>query len=564
MSFLKPDPPQPPDPIRTAAGATATNIGTAVANQQMNNINQVTPQGALTYSQTGTYTYNDPTTGQTYHIPLTTATQSLSPDQQNLQTLGMQSQTNLAGLAAQQSGQLQNLLGSPFNPYTGSAGTPATAAHPSTTFNAQAYLAAYPDVAQAAAQSGADPATFALQHYQNFGAGEGRNAGFPMVGGTAATPATPAAPASGDINLLTGLPYAQTGFADVGGQQRYLGDAGAITRDYGPADNFSADRQRVEESLYGRIDPQLQRDRQALETRLQDQGIRYGSAAYNQAMDDWNRQSTDARLAVTAAGGQEQQRMMDMAAKRAGFQNAAQLQQFQEYQQRGMFANQAQAQDYQQAALRGQFANAGLVQNFARNQAVYSAENQARAQSLAEQYAQRNQPINEISALMSGSQVKDPSFITTGRENIATTDYAGLVNNAFSQNLQNYQIQSNNANQLIGGLFGAIAGAGKGMASDRRIKENIHKIGTIFAPGAVSDVDSDEPGRRAAYVRDVDQDEQKKLPIYEYSFKADPTSTRHIGPMAQDVEKLDKEAVFTRNGVKHIDKTRLGSILKVA
>ena len=540
MSFLKPDPPQPPDPIRTAAGATATNVGTAIANQQMNNINQITPQGALTYSQTGTYTYNDPTTGSSYQIPLTTATQSLSPDQQNLQSLGMQSQTNLAGLAAQQSGALQGTLGIPFDPSKGN-------------FNAQAYLQQRPDVMAYAQATGQDPATFAAQHYQQFGQYESPNAGF-----------SGAAPAQGDINLLTGQPYAQTGFADVGGQQRYLGDAGAITRDYGPADNFSADRQRVEESLYGRIDPQLQRDRQALETRLQDQGIRYGSAAYNQAMDDWNRQSTDARLAVTAAGGQEQQRMMDMAAKRAGFQNAAQLQQFQEYQQRGMFANQAQAQDYQQAALRGQFANAGLVQNFARNQAVYSAENQARAQSLAEQYAQRNQPINEISALMSGSQVKDPSFITTGRENIATTDYAGLVNNAFSQNLQNYQIQSNNANQLIGGLFGAIAGAGKGMASDRRIKENIHKIGTIFAPGAVSDVDSDEPGRRAAYVRDVDQDEQKTLPIYEYSFKADPTSTRHVGPMAQDVEKLDKEAVFTRNGVKHIDKTRLGSILKVA
>jgi len=540
MSFLKPDPPQPPDPIRTAAGATATNVGTAVANQQMNNINQVTPQGALTYSQTGTFDWNDPTTGQTYHIPLSTATQSLSPDQQNLQSLGMQSQTNLAELAAQQSGALQGTLGIPFDPSKGN-------------FNAQAYLQQRPDVMAYAQATGQDPATFAAQHYQQFGQYESPNAGF-----------SGAAPAQGDINLLTGQPYAQTSFADVGGQQRYLGDAGAITRDYGPADNFSADRQRVEESLYGRIDPQLQRDRQALETRLQDQGIRYGSAAYNQAMDDWNRQSTDARLAVTAAGGQEQQRMMDMAAKRAGFQNAAQLQQFQEFQQRGMFANQAQSQDYQQAALRGQFANAGLAQNFARNQAVYGAENQARAQSLAEQYAQRNQPINEISALMSGSQVKDPSFVTTGRENIATTDYAGLVNNAFSQNLQNYQIQSNNANQLIGGLFGAIAGAGKGMASDRRIKENIHKIGTIFAPGAVSDVDSDEPGRRAAYVRDVDQDEQKTLPIYEYSFKADPTSTRRVGPMAQDVEKLDKEAVFTRNGVKHIDKTRLGSILKVA
>ena len=93
------------------------------------------------------------------------------------------------------------------------------------------------------------------------------------------------------------------GIADVGGQQRGLGDAGGITRDYGPADNFSADRGRVEEALYGRINPQLARDRQALETRLQDQGIRYGSQAYNQAMDDWNRQSTDARLAVTQQAG---------------------------------------------------------------------------------------------------------------------------------------------------------------------------------------------------------------------------------------------------------------------
>ena len=320
MSFLKPDPPQPPDPIRTAAGATATNVGTAVANAQLNNVNQVTPQGALTYSQTGTFQWNDPTTGQTYNIPLSTATQSLSPDQQNLQRLGMQSQTNLAGLASQQSGQLQNLLGTPFNPAQGTAGT---APRQSGTFNAQAYLDAYPDVAAAAASSGMNPSAYAAGHYQIFGQNEGRTAGFPTIPGT---PGTGPAPAAGNTALFRSFPYAATEFANVGGQQRALGDAGAITRDYGPADSFSADRQRVEESLYGRINPQLARDRQALETRLQDQGIRYGSQAYNQAMDDWNRQSTDARLAVTAAGGQEQQRMTDMAAKRAGFQNAAQLQ----------------------------------------------------------------------------------------------------------------------------------------------------------------------------------------------------------------------------------------------
>ena len=43
-----------------------------------------------------------------------------------------------------------------------------------------------------------------------------------------------------------------------------------------------------------------------IEQRLSDQGIRYGSTAYTQAMDDYNRQSNDMRLAVTAAGGQEQ------------------------------------------------------------------------------------------------------------------------------------------------------------------------------------------------------------------------------------------------------------------
>jgi Chaperone of endosialidase len=599
MSFLKPDPPQPPDPIRTAAGATATNVGTAVANQQMNNINQITPQGALTYNQTGTFDWTDPTTQSVYHIPLTTATQSLSPGQANLQNIGLQSQTNLANLAAQQSGSLQNLLGTSFNPSTGNPGAwdpyAYMAANPDVAefarthgaetqqnFNAAGYLRANPDVAAWGGDpwqhwneygrgegrefyelQGADPNTFALQHYNQFGRDEGRQGTFGASG---------PAPDRGDINLLTGIPYAQGTYADVGGQQRSIGDygrqqgtfgeAGDITRTYGPADNFSADRGRVEEALYGRISPQLARDRQALETRLQDQGIRYGSQAYNQAMDDWNRQSTDARLAVTQTAGAEQQRMMEMAAQRAGFQNAAQqqaytqalgrgqfanqaqAQQFQEMLQHGQFANQAQASDYQQAALRAQFANSAIAQNAARNQGIFNAQNQQRATSLAEQYAQRNQPINEISALMSGSQVKDPSFLARPNDQIATTDYAGLVNNRFNQDMQNYQAQSNNVNQLIGGLFGAIAGAGKGIASDRRVKEDVDRIGTIFAAGP---------------------DDAKDLPIYEYKYKGKfDDGARHVGPMAQDVEKIDKEAVFTRKGVKHIKPTRLGSILKVA
>ncbi len=40
--------PEAPDPKQTASAQTATNIGTAVANNVMGNANQVTPDGNLT------------------------------------------------------------------------------------------------------------------------------------------------------------------------------------------------------------------------------------------------------------------------------------------------------------------------------------------------------------------------------------------------------------------------------------------------------------------------------------------------------------------------------------
>jgi len=537
MSFG--DPPAPPDPIRTASAATATNVSTSVANAFLNNINQNTPEGSLRYDPTDTYSWNDPTTGQTYSIPRFTATQILSPQQQGIRDQTVGAQTNLATMANQQSGNLQRLMSQPFN-----AGN---------SFDAQAYLRAYPDVAAAAASSGMDPADYAQQHYQAYGQNEGRTAG--------------STPSRGDVDLLNQVPYAQSTFADVGGPQRDLGfygqqqfgfgDAGQIQRDYGPND-FSADRSRVEESMFQRMDPQLQRDRASMEARLKDQGLQPDSPAYQAAMDTFNRQLTDTRLGIVAQGGQDQKLQADMAAQRAGFANAAQqqayqqalgrgtfanqaqAQQFQEMLQAGTFANQAQKDAFQQAATRGEFANTAAVQNLARNQAILNAQNQQRSQFMAEQYQQRNQPINEITALLSGSQVSGPNFVNTPQQNIPTTDIAGLINNRFSQDLDVYKQQSANFNSLMGGIFGMMGGLAR---SDRRAKENIDKVGTVFAAGP---------------------DGEKPLPVYEYSFKDDPTSTRHVGPMAQDVEKIDPKAVTTRSGTKYIDRTRLGSILKVA
>jgi hypothetical protein len=66
------------------------------------------------------------------------------------------------------------------------------------------------------------------------------------------------------------------------------------------------------------------------------------------------------------------------------------------------------------------------------------------------------------------------------------------------------------------------------------------------------------------FAADVDHDE-KKLPIYSYAYKDDPTSTRHIGPMAQDVEKIVPDAVTSIGGRKHIYPDRvMGSILRAA
>ncbi len=61
--------PKAPDPKETAAAQTGTNIGTAIANQTLGNVNQVTPDGALTYSQTGMTKWTDPTSGKIYDLP---------------------------------------------------------------------------------------------------------------------------------------------------------------------------------------------------------------------------------------------------------------------------------------------------------------------------------------------------------------------------------------------------------------------------------------------------------------------------------------------------------------
>jgi hypothetical protein len=142
---------------------------------------------------------------------------------------------------------------------------------------------------------------------------------------------------------------------------------------------------------------------------------------------------------------------------------------------------------------------------------------------------------------LSGSQVQNPNWLNSPSSQIATTDIGGLINQNFAQQQGNYQTAMNSWNSTMGGLLGLGAGALK--MSDERVKENIVPMGSVFAAG--------EDGER------------KKLPISEWSYKGDPE--RHVGPMAQDVERVDPRAVTERKGVKHIYPAKvMGSILRAA
>lgn len=232
-----------------------------------------------------------------------------------------------------------------------------------------------------------------------------------------------------------------------------IGDAGGITRSYG-----IADRGRVEDAIYSRLEPRLAQDRASVENRLRQQGITPGSSAWDREMNTSNQAATDARMQAVLAGGQEQSRMTGLFADRAGFQNAAQQQQFGQNVLGREMGNSAIQQN-----LQGQMATAGF--NNASAMDAWRAQEAQRAASIGEAYQQRNQPINEISALLGGSQLQAPNFMNGPGLNMPTTDVAGITQSAYNQQLAAWQQnQAAQGSMLsgLGGLFGGI-GAMKGL-----------------------------------------------------------------------------------------------------
>ncbi|MBX4950236.1 tail fiber domain-containing protein [Rhizobium binae] len=141
---------------------------------------------------------------------------------------------------------------------------------------------------------------------------------------------------------------------------------------------------------------------------------------------------------------------------------------------------------------------------------------------------ERNQPLNEISALMSGSQVHQPNYVNTPTTELPTVDQAGLINQNFNQKMGLYNQQLAQSNAAMGGLFGLGGTLLGGWAkSDRRLKEDISRVGTL----------------------------DNGLPIYAFRYKAG--GPMQVGLMSDDVRKTHPDAVFEHaDGFDRVDYER--------
>lgn len=413
-----------PDPYATARAQTNSNVSTAIANTALSNANETGPLGSVRYNQTGTYKLSEP---------------------------------------------VLDANGAPVNNRRWVSDDPSAAL-------------------QAAAPGSLVPS---YETGANGGPGMG-------VGHWVEDPST----TTREIPLwerITTLSPEQQALYDKTNtvQQKFLdianSQAGRLESSLGTPLNFdnvpdytkgvlakllsddgSASRGRVEDALTQRLNPQLERDRAALENQLVNQGFTRGTEAFQNELDSANRQSNDARLGVIAAGGQEQA--------------------------------------LQQQLMMQQLAAAGT----------------SRDRSIQELMAQRNAPINEISALLGQSQVSMPQFSPYQAGTIANTPVGDYVYKSADITQRNDAAASKAASESNAGLFKMGSSAMSMLPalfalSDRRAKTGIRPAGTL----------------------------RNGLPLYVYRYRGD--DEEQLGLMADEVEALRPEAVREIDGLKHVN-----------
>jgi len=169
-----------------------------------------------------------------------------------------------------------------------------------------------------------------------------------------------------------------------------------------------------------RLAPQLERQQKSLDTQLANQGIMRGSEAYEQAQQDLAMKQNDLLNQAALSGQSVQQNLFGQSLQAGQFGNTAQQQ---------MLAN--------------QLSQANL-------------QNQARGQGFQELAYQRNEPINTLNAVRSGSQVTTPNQFYVNAPQQATTtgaDYMSAAQATGNANIANANAQNAYQNAMMSGFF---------------------------------------------------------------------------------------------------------------
>jgi hypothetical protein len=289
-----------------------------------------------------------------------------------------------------------------------------------------------------------------------------------------------------------------------------------VNQGYLNNDEINDLRQKSEDAMYqrqiNRLDPQFEQERDRKEAQLAAQGLRPTDPAYQQQMDQFNRGRNDAyeqaRLGSIGEGRNEYTTM---------FGTGLQAQQF---------GNQAAQQNFANAMQKQGFNNQQIEQMWNAQLQNSNYQNQLRQAQMAEQLMMRNQPLNEINALIHGQQVSSPQFSNFANAGLSDTpNLLGAAGAQYKADQQHFSNQNAGLNSLLGGL-GQIGGM-FGMFSDRRLKRNIQCIGEVVG-----------------------------LPVYSFEYL---WGEKAVGFMADEVAEVYPDAVYTHtSGFKWVNLGAVG------
>jgi hypothetical protein len=247
--------------------------------------------------------------------------------------------------------------------------------------------------------------------------------------------------------------------------------------------DLSQHSNRVGDSLYSqatsRMDPQWASRERSFEQSMSNKGIPVGSEAYRDARQQFDQGRNDAystaNNAAIQASGAEQSRLigLEQGQNDQAYRQASGTYGINANERNAAFGRDATQFGINQQSKNSQFGRDMAVQNteFSQNVAEHQQGNNDFRQRIgleqgirqgaqADRLGERNQTINEISAILRGSPaIGMPQTPGNSQYNVAPVDVAGITQNNYNNQMQAYNAEQNRNNSMWQGAFG-VASAG--------------------------------------------------------------------------------------------------------